>query len=314
MKKNDRIKGIGKTALRLAVILICAFLINTVILLVSKKNPIEIYSILLKGAFGNLYNVARSLRWATPLIFTALAFSVSARCGVFNIGADGQLYMGAFAAAWVGFTGLPRVVLIPLAILAAMLAGMLWSMLAGWISIKFKANIIVITLMLNYIAILFTEYLVRYPFYVPGTLGEAGSTEYVAEAARLTVLIPRTNVTTGLIIGIVAAVLLWLFNRHTVLGYETEIIGANERFSSFMGLDVRKKQMIVFAMTGMIAGLGGAVEILGNYGRFMVNFAAVYGRYDKRLDRRGDVRRRAEGHDGNFAGRDHYDHYCEIRS
>ena len=169
MKKNDRIKGIGKTALRLAVILICAFLINTVILLVSKKNPIEIYSILLKGAFGNLYNVARSLRWATPLIFTALAFSVSARCGVFNIGADGQLYMGAFAAAWVGFTfiGLPRAVLIPLAILAAMLAGMLWSMLAGWISIKFKANIIVITLMLNYIAILFTEYLVRYPFYVP---------------------------------------------------------------------------------------------------------------------------------------------------
>ena len=279
MKKNDRIKGIGKTALRLAVILICAFLINTVILLVSKKNPIEIYSILLKGAFGNLYNVARSLRWATPLIFTALAFSVSARCGVFNIGADGQLYMGAFAAAWVGFTftGLPRVVLIPLAMLAAMLAGMLWSMLAGWISIKFKANIIVITLMLNYIAILFTEYLVRYPFYVPGTLGEAGSTEYVAEAARLTVLIPRTNVTTGLIIGIVAAVLLWLFNRHTVLGYETEIIGANERFSSFMGLDVRKKQMIVFVMTGMIAGLGGAVEILGNYGRFMVNFASGLG-------------------------------------
>ncbi len=273
------LKGSAKGLLRVLLIIACAFFINTLVLLATGKSPTVIYAALFKGAFGDLYNFARSVRWATPLIFTALSFAIAARNGIFNVGAEGQLYMGAFAAAWVGFTftGLPRFVLLPLCILAAMAAGMLWSMLAGWLMLKFHSSIVVITLMLNYIAILFTEYLVRYPFYVEGTLGESGSTNFIADQAKLTTLIPKTNVTTGIIIAVLAAVFVFWWNSKTVIGYENKLIGGNELFARFSGIDVKKRQMLAMAIAGMLAGLGGAVEILGNYGRFMVKFASNLG-------------------------------------
>lgn len=268
-----------KDLLRILLIVLCAFLINTLVIIASGKSPVDIYSALFKGAFGDVYNLARSLRWTTPLIFTGLAFSVSSRCGIFNIGAAGQLYMGAFAATWVGLTfpGLPHVVIIPLALLAGAAAGMLWSMFAGLINIRFNASIVVVTLMLNYIATLFTEYLVRYPFYEPGTLGESGSTAFIPETARLTVLIEGTNVTTGLILAILVVALVAFLDKKSVIGYECRIIGANERFAEFSGLRVNNRRMLVYGVSGAIAGLGGAVEILGNYGRFMIDFAPDVG-------------------------------------
>lgn len=260
-------------------VIACAFLIHMAILLASGKSPARIYSVLFDGAFGGVYNFARSIRWAVPLIFTALSFAVSERCGIFNIGAEGQLYMGAFAAAWAGFTfpDLPHIPLVLLAMAAAMIAGMLWSMVAAWLTLKFHASVIVVTLMLNYIAVLFTEYLTRYPFYVPGTLGESGSTQFVSDSARLTALIPGTDVTTGALLALVAAAVVAFWSARTVTGYECRIIGANERFAAFSGLMVTRRKLLVFAVSGMLAGLGGAVEVLGNYGRFMVNFATGLG-------------------------------------
>lgn len=269
----------ARDLLRILIIVICAFLLNTVVLLVSGKNVSLVYSSLLEGAFGGVYNFARTLRWSLPLVFTALSFAVSARCGIFNIGAEGQLYLGAFAAAWVGFTftELPSFIVIPLACLAAMAVGMLWSMLAGWIMERFHASIIVVTLMLNYIAILLTEYLVRYPFYVEGTLGQSGSTAYISEAAHLSTIIDGTNATTGVYIALIVCVLIFLFNNFTVVGYECRVIGANERFAQFSGLRVKNRRMLVFAISGMLAGLGGAIEVLGVYGRFIVSFASGLG-------------------------------------
>ncbi|NBI79222.1 ABC transporter permease [Anaerotruncus colihominis] len=269
------LRGLASVILVIA----CAFLIHWVILLLSGKSPARIYFILFKGAFGGVYNFARSIRWAVPLIFTALSFAVSERCGIFNIGAEGQLYMGAFAAAWVGFTfpDLPHIALVLLAMAAAMIAGMLWSMAAAWLTLRFHASVIVVTLMLNYIAILFTEYLTRYPFYVPGTLGESGSTQFVSDGARLTTLIFGTDVTTGALLALAAAAAIAFWSARTVTGYECRIIGANERFAAFSGLMVTRRKLLVFAVSGMLAGLGGAVEVLGNYGRFMVNFASGLG-------------------------------------
>lgn len=269
------LRGLASVILVIA----CAFLIHWVILLLSGKSPARIYFILFKGAFGGVYNFARSIRWAVPLIFTALSFAVSERCGIFNIGAEGQLYMGAFTAAWVGFTfpDLPHIALVLLAMAAAMIAGMLWSMAAAWLTLRFHASVIVVTLMLNYIAILFTEYLTRYPFYVPGTLGESGSTQFISDGARLTTLIFGTDVTTGALLALAAAAAIAFWSARTVTGYECRIIGANERFAAFSGLMVTRRKLLVFAVSGMLAGLGGAVEVLGNYGRFMVNFASGLG-------------------------------------
>ncbi|MDO4543836.1 MAG: ABC transporter permease [Clostridia bacterium] len=276
-KRNG--KSLVFDLMRILVIIVIAFLLNTVVLLISGKDVGLVYSSLLRGAFGDTYNFARTLRWSLPLVFTALAFSVSERCGIFNIGAEGQLYLGAFAAAWVGFTfpNLPSIIVIPFAMIMAMIVGMLWSLLAGWLMERFRASIIVVTLMLNYIAILFTEYLTRYPFYVPGTLGDSGSTAYISDAAYLTKIIPGTNATTGIFIALIVAALIFFFNNYTVAGYECRIIGSNERFALFSGLKVKKRRMMVFAISGMIAGLGGAIEVLGVHGRFMVSFASGLG-------------------------------------
>lgn len=264
---------------RVLLIILAAFLLNAIILVATGKSVGAVYSSLWKGIFSDSYNIARSIRWSIPLMFTALAFLVSSRAGVFNCGAEGQLLIGAFASALVGFTfpQLPGWLLIPLCCLAAMAAGALWSLIAGLIMIRFNVNIIVVTLMLNYIASLFTEYLTRYPFNEGGSLASAGSTAYISQNAHLTRIIPNSQVTTSLIIGLVACVAIALFCRYTLKGYETRIIGMNERFSRFSGLNVSSGKLLTFLLCGMLAGLGGAMETLGIYHRFLIGSVEGFG-------------------------------------
>ena len=158
-----------------------------------------------------------------------------------------------------------------------MAAGALWSLIAGLIMIRFNVNIIVVTLMLNYIASLFTEYLTRYPFNEGGSLASAGSTAYISQNAHLTRIIPNSQVTTSLIIGLIACVAIALFCRYTLKGYETRIIGMNERFSRFSGLNVSSGKLLTFLLCGMLAGLGGAMETLGIYHRFLIGSVEGFG-------------------------------------
>ncbi len=153
----------------------------------------------------------------------------------------------------------------------------MWSLIAGLIMIRFNVNIIVVTLMLNYIASLFTEYLTRYPFNEGGSLASAGSTAYISQNAHLTRIIPNSQVTTSLIIGLVACVAIALFCRYTLKGYETRIIGMNERFSRFSGLNVSSGKLLTFLLCGMLAGLGGAMETLGIYHRFLIGSVEGFG-------------------------------------
>ncbi|WP_190284751.1 ABC transporter permease [Bacillus sp. S3] len=267
-------KHIRKIYLILVVIL-GAFLINTVVLLLTGKDVAMVYSTLFTGAFGDQWSIANSIRWALPLMFTGLAFAVAFRGGMFNVGAEGQLYLGAFAAAWVGFTfiDLPKLILIPLCIIAAGVVGAAWSMLAGWLKLKFKANEVVTTLMLNYVAILFTEYLIRYPFYEPGTAGESGASKEIASQAMLNVLLAGSNITTGIFFALILIIIVYYWNTKTSSGYEINIIGNNERFANFSGIQVPRGKMLVMAVSGAIAGFGGAIEILGIHHRFIINFS-----------------------------------------
>lgn len=271
-------KGAKSTA-RVLVVILIAFAINAIVLLITGKSVQNVYSSLWTGAFSDLYNFARTLRWTTPLIFTALAFILSARAGVFNCGAEGQLLLGTLAATVVGFSfpTLPGWLLIPLCCLAAMLAGILWSVIGGVISIRCKANVIVVTLMLNYIAALLTEYLTRYTFNEGGALALAGSTAYTAEQAYLTTLIPGTQVTTALLVGLLVCVLAALFCRYTRKGYEMRMIGMNERFAQFAGIEPNRGKLLSFVLCGAIAGLGGAMESLGVWHRFLIGSIDGFG-------------------------------------
>jgi simple sugar transport system permease protein len=262
------------TTRQLAVLLL-AFGLSTLILILAKQNVAEAYRALYQGAFGDLWSISRTLRWTTPLLFTGLGAAVAFQAGMVNVGLDGQLYLGAVAATWIAitFTGLPKFLLVPLAFLAAALAGAVWASLAGWMKVRHNANEVVTTLMMNYIAILFTDYLVRYPLHAEGTAGESVATVSIASQARLATIIPGTQVSTGLIYGLLAVALVYYFSTRTAPGYELKIIGANPRFALSSGVPVARRQVQVMALSGLLAGLGGAIEILGVQGRFITRFA-----------------------------------------
>ena len=177
-----------------------AFLIGGVVVLLIGENPLTVYWLLLTSAFG-LYDALGNFTWdnwgytlfyATPLIFTGLAVALAFQCGLLNIGAEGQLYVAAFAAAWVGFTltGLPGVVLTVLAILAAMLAGGLWGALPGWLKARFGAHEVINTIMLNFVAIGLVSYLTQNYFKVPSDpIMQTGLIAEKAALPRLAVLL-----------------------------------------------------------------------------------------------------------------------------
>lgn len=261
------------------VIIVFAFIFNGIILLLVGEDVGSVYETLFKGAFVGKWNIARTLRWMTPLLFTGLSAAVAFRGGMFNLGIDGQLYFGAFAATVVGFTfpNLPSGVLIALCVIAAFIAGGLWAMLAGIIKVKFGASEIVVTLMMNYIAKLFTEYLVMYPFYEPGNAADSKATANIAEHAELTSLLAGSQVTTALLIGLIVTLIVYVWNTKTVNGYEMKLTGSNPRFAKFSGVHVTRLQMQVMAISGGLAGLCGAMEILGIHGRFVANFSSGLG-------------------------------------
>lgn len=173
-----------ESALKPLATITVALVLGTLLILPTGTSPVEAYRALLFGAFGNLQNLAATLARATPLLFTGLAAAFAFQSGIFNIGAEGQMYLGAFTAALVGIYagGLPALVVQPLALLAAALAGGIWSLPAGLFRARLQINEVISTIMLNNIAILFTGYLATYPF--KGEL-PIGATSQVSPAARL---------------------------------------------------------------------------------------------------------------------------------
>lgn len=157
---------------------VLALLIGSVFILYVGENPLTAYGILFKESLGSVRNIATTLQRATPLMFTGMAVAFAFRAGLFNIGAEGQLYIGAFAAAWVGFTfaNLPRIIHLPLAIVAGMAGGALWASIAGVLKAKLGVHEVINTIMLNFIALFLTDWLVTGPFH-------GGS--WVPETARI---------------------------------------------------------------------------------------------------------------------------------
>jgi len=258
--------------------LLGAFACGALILALAGYDPLEAYSALLVGAFGSKNAIANTLAKSTPLIFTGLAVAVAFRGGLFNIGAEGQLYMGAMAAALVGVyaTGLPGLLQAALALLAAGVVGALWAGIAGYMKVKFRAHEVIVTIMLNYIAISLTNYLVNYPFKAEGSVPR---TDAIPAGMQLTKLMPPNQVTTGIFIAILACIIMyWMFNR-TVYGYEIRAIGLNEDAARTGGISIGKRVVLTMFLSGFIAALAGAVEVLGVHKYFVAGFSPGYG-YD----------------------------------
>ncbi len=253
------------------------------ILLVLGKNPIEAYGVMLDGAFGNEASLFRTLTRATPLLIIAVGICIAFRAGVINIGAEGQLFVGAISAA--GFSiyagaQLPPILLVPLTLLVGMIAGALWGAVPGFLKARFDVNEILSTVMMNEIAVQLLLFLLSGPMIDPEQLAQGTRVPQSAqlpEASWLARLAPPSQLHTGLFIGLAAAVVVYLLLWRTTTGFRIRAVGQNRDASRYAGISVPRYLMLGLVLSGALAGLAGAVEVTGITHRVVEGFAVGYG-------------------------------------
>ncbi len=249
----------------------------------SLKLIWETYSSLFEGSFGNLSKMIaalfsgnaktmesafkpflESLVVTTPYIFTGVAIALGFQAGVFNIGAEGQLYMGAIMAAWAGWTfkGLPPILHVPLALSVGTLFGALWGYIPGWLKAKTGAHEVINTIMMNYIAFNFSEYLIRGPFEDPTT---PFKTPLIEQSAHLLRFFEGTTLRLhiGFVLAIVVSVLVWYILYKTTWGFELRSVGLNPHASRYAGMSSSMITILAMTASGALSGMAGAVEMLG---------------------------------------------------
>lgn len=248
--------------------IILAGIIGSIILWLSDANPWEAYTALYRGSFGSAAAFGRTLEKATPLILGGLAVAFAFKAGLFNIGGQGQLLLGAILAGAIGFalTDLPFIVHMPLALLIGSLAGALFAAIAGALRTYTGAHEVITTIMLNFVAINITDYLADGPWKAEGIVAR---TPAIAEAAA----IPRVgDLPTGFFIAALMAFLTWYLLFRTTLGYEIRTVGLNSHAAHYAGIKVARIIILTMAISGFLAGMGGAIETLGVVGRFQPGF------------------------------------------
>ncbi|MCA9867140.1 MAG: ABC transporter permease [Anaerolineae bacterium] len=258
------------------VAVLLGLLIGGILLFVSGANPFEAYGALIKGAFGTPVAVQRTLEKATPLVFSGLAVAFAFKAGLFNIGAQGQLLIGAIVAAYVGFAieGLPAIIHAPLALLIGGLAGALYGYIPGVLKVYTGAHEVIVTIMLNYVAINITDYLADGPWkdLSPGNV--VARTPKIQPSAEIPIL---GNIPLGFIFAVLAAIIVWWLLYRTTLGYEIRTVGLNASAAQYAGIRVARMVILTMMISGFLAGFGGAVETLGIVGRYQPGFNAGLG-------------------------------------
>ncbi|MSU01064.1 ABC transporter permease [Tissierella pigra] len=253
-----------------------SLLIGALIMIANGRSPLVGYGALLTGAFGSKYNIATTFAKTVPLVITGLATAIAFRAGISNVGGEGQLYLGAFAAAYVGitFTGLPGIIGIILAIIAGALVGGAYGFVPAILKVKYKVDEVITTIMLNTVATLFTAYLVNYPF--ASSQGKMGGTEMVAEQFRFSRLVKLSTLNTSIFyMGIIAVVIYYLMEK-TSYGYDFKIVGQNSIFSRYAGIKDKNQMVLAMVISGGLCGIAGALEVLGVHYRFLQHISPGY--------------------------------------
>ena len=281
IKKFDYYSILEKITPLIAVIL--ALLVGAMVIMLIGENPVFVYKTLFSNAIGNRDGWGNVLFRATPLIFTGLTVAFAFRCGLFNIGGEGQMYIGTFLATWVGFTftNLPAFVLIPLCILSAAAGGALWAAVPGILKAKTGVHEVIVTIMMNWIAASLTFFLVlKFKASPTEAMVAAGvkqmipHTSEIAQAARLPRLynifkflnidFPSYNqVNVSFFIAIGVAVLAYYILWKTNLGYEIRAVGYSPMAAEYGGISVGKNIILAMMISGAFAGLVGTNEVMG---------------------------------------------------
>jgi ABC-type uncharacterized transport system permease subunit len=236
------------------------------------------YGRLLYGALGSTFALTETLARATPLILTGLAAAVAFRAKLWNIGAEGQLYMGALAAVAVGSgsLGLSGAVLMPAVVLAGALAGALLLLVPALLKVRLGVDEVVTTLLLNFVVLLFVQMMLEGPLQDPMSMGWPQSPPVLPEA-ELPKLVPRTRLHLGLVLALVLAILAWLYTTRTVFGFEARAVGANVEAARYAGMPVGTVLVRTALISGALAGIAGASEVAGLKGYLTQDLSPGFG-------------------------------------
>ncbi|MFL5761185.1 MAG: ABC transporter permease [Thermomicrobiales bacterium] len=258
--------------------IVLALLVGSIVLLASGEHPIDVYHAMFNGAFGDKNSFAEVLVKMTPLLLTGLGVSIAFRMQLWNIGAEGQFYFGAIFTTWVALfilPGAPSYVLIPAMMIAGMIGGALWGAIPGVLRAYLGASETITSLLLNYVAILFSDYLVHGRWRDPQGFGFPGSKQFPDAGA-----LPQwgnTRVHIGLLFGFVAALVIWVIMRRTRWGYEVAVMGENPEAARYAGMKTKRTIVMVMVLSGALAGLAGMSEIAGIGHQLQRNLSPGYG-------------------------------------
>ena len=276
---QERLIDLFTAASRPVLSIILAFLVSGVIIFLQGINPLEAYSAVLRGAFGSLVAIGNTCVRTTPLLIGALGMTLGIRGGLFNVGGEGQIYTGAAAATAVALIPLPVPgwLHIILAMCAGILGGSLWALLPGYLRAFRGVSEIVITIMLNFVAIYLVSYLVHEPRLLAQEGASYAQSRTILESTYLPILVKGTSMHLGIIIAVILGLLLQFVLKKTVFGFRTRMVGANPDASNYVGVKVKRSLFVTFLIVGGFYGLAGTVEILGLKHSLYDNFSGGLG-------------------------------------
>ncbi|MBK7709496.1 MAG: ABC transporter permease [Acidobacteria bacterium] len=279
---------------------LAAFVVGGIIVLLIADDPIHTFALLVGNSFGSLRDLGYTLFIATPLIFTGLAVAVAFRCGLLNIGAEGQLYVAAFVTAWVGikfggtvvnvfgkdvdysWVSLPAFLLIPMCIVAAIVAGGVWGAIPGYLKARFGSHEVINTIMLNFIAIALVSYFTQYHFKQAGDpILQTVPIGAAAHIPRISQFIPGmpdfVPLSVAFLIAILMCVLVYIFLWKTKWGYELRATGENPSAAEYGGISPKKQIIVAMTISGGLAGMVAIGEVLGYRYRYYDGFSDGWG-------------------------------------
>lgn len=261
--------------------IVAGFLVGAIIMLVWSYNPFQAYISMFSSALGNMNGIGETIREATPLIFTAIGFAIASTAGFFNIGLPGQAQAGWLSSIWVVLANpnMPKVFLLPLAVITGIIAGAVVAGIAGWLRAQFGTNEVITTIMINYIVLYSCQYLMQQVMSAKLRI-DTDTTKTITANGSLKIdwlssMFGDSRINAGIFIALVAVFLYWYLMRKTTTGFEIRSVGTNAAASRYAGMSAKKNIMLSMLLSGGFAGLGGVVQGLGTYQNYFTQTTSL---------------------------------------
>lgn len=264
--------------------ILTAVIIGGIIIVIVGGNPFLAYAGLLQGSFGSAKALSETAVWATPFIFAGLAVALAFKGGLFNIGAEGQLALGATTSALIGYAlpewlglDIPTIIHLPLTILFGIAAGAFWAAIVGFLKAYTGGHEVINTIMMNYIALNTISYLLNGPMKDRDPNNVIARTPLIADSARMPSIVEGFRIHWGFVLALFVALLVWWILNKTTLGFEIRTVGANPDAAQYAGINVKRTIIVTMALSGLLAGMAGSLEVTGLNFRHELGFSIGYG-------------------------------------